>query len=210
MTGSSKHLRLGVLASGGGRTLENLVELSRSGGLLGEVVQVITNRRDAYALERAVRHGIPSGCVRPADYESEEAFGRAIGERLEEARVDLALLAGYLVRLPLPREWRGRVMNIHPALLPAFGGKGFYGHHVHEAVLAAGAKITGCTVHFVDDEYDHGPIIVQRAVPVRFEDSADDVAARVFEEEKVAYPEAINLYAEGRLKIHGGRVMVLP
>lgn len=210
MTGSGRHLRLGVLASGGGRTLENLVELSRSGELLGEVVQVLTNRPDAYALERAARHGIPCGCVRPGDYESEAAFGRAIAAQLEAARVDLALLAGYLVRLPLSEAWAGRVMNIHPALLPAFGGKGFYGHHVHEAVLAAGAKISGCTVHFVDDEYDHGPIILQRVVPVRFEDSADDVAAKVFAQEKVAYPEAINLYAQDRLKIDGGRVMVLP
>lgn len=113
------------------------------------------------------------------------------------------------MKLPLVERWRGRVLNIHPALLPAFGGKGFYGHHVHEAVRRAGVKLTGCTVHFVDDEYDHGPILIQRAVPVRFEDDADAIANRVFEQERIAYIAAVNAIARGQVVIDDHRVREL-
>ncbi len=200
--------RLGVLVSGGGRSLENLVERGRDGRLPAEVALVVANRADAGALARAERLGVPSCVLRPRDHADEGAFGEAVFRRLEEAEVDLAVLAGYLVRLPMRDGWRGRVLNIHPALLPSFGGRGYYGHHVHEAVVRAGVKVTGCTVHFVDDEYDHGPILLQRTVPVAYEDTPDDVAARVFEAEKEALPEAIRLVVEGRAAIVDGRVRI--
>lgn len=205
-----RRLRLGVLVSGTGRTLENFAALSRSGLLRGEVVLVISSSRTAYALERAALLGLPALALAPRSFPSEAAFAAEVFRRLEKERVDLALLAGFLARLPIARGWRGRVMNIHPALLPGFGGKGFYGLRVHEAVRAAGVKVSGCTVHFADDEYDHGPIILQRTVPVSFEDSAEDIAHRVFEQEKTAYPEAVNLYAAERLLLADGRVQVLP
>jgi folate-dependent phosphoribosylglycinamide formyltransferase PurN len=124
-------------------------------------------------------------------------------KRLDERKVDLVCMAGFLSYWIIPERYLGRVMNIHPALLPAFGGEGMYGHHVHEAVLARGCKVSGCTVHFVNNRYDDGPIVLQRAVPVRAEDAPDDLAARVFEQECIAYPEAIRLFAEGRLRIEG-------
>jgi folate-dependent phosphoribosylglycinamide formyltransferase PurN len=123
--------------------------------------------------------------------------------RLDERKVDLVCMAGFLSYWIIPDRYLGRVMNIHPALLPAFGGEGMYGHHVHEAVLARGCKVSGCTVHFVNNTYDDGPIVLQRAVPVRAEDTPDRLAARVFEQECIAYPEAIRLFAEGRLRIEG-------
>jgi folate-dependent phosphoribosylglycinamide formyltransferase PurN len=127
---------------------------------------------------------------------------------LDDARVDLVCLAGFLSYWIIPDRYVGRVMNIHPALLPAFGGQGMYGHHVHEAVLARGCKVSGCTVHFVNNNYDEGPIILQRSVPAYAEDTADDLAARVFVEECIAYPEAIRLFAEGRLRIDGRAVRI--
>lgn len=200
--------RLGVLVSGGGRSLENLVLRSRAGTLPADVALVVSNSARAGALERAERLGVPSRVVRPTDHADEAAFGTAVFAALAEAGVDLVVLAGYLVRLPMPAAWAGRVLNIHPSLLPAFGGRGFYGHHVHDAVVRAGVKVTGCTVHFVDEEYDRGPILLQRTVPVRFEDDADAVAARVFEAEKEALPEAIRLVVERRVDVEGGRVRV--
>lgn len=210
MTAAQRNLRLAVLASGGGRTLENLVERSRDGSLLGEVVLVISNRADAFVLTRARKHGLDARCIDPKSLEDRDAFARELYPLLEQERIDLVLLAGYLHRLPLHDNWIGRVMNIHPALLPSFGGPGCYGRHVHEAVRQAGVRLTGCTVHFIDEQYDRGPIILQRAVPVSFEDSAEEIAHRVFEEEKLAYPEAINLFARDRLRIEDGRVRILP
>ncbi len=206
----ARPIRLAVLASGGGRTFENLVQLSREGALHASVELLVTSTRNAGALERAARLRVPSEVIRPRDFADVAEFGRALWARIATARVDLVVLAGYLARLPMDDAWRHRVMNIHPALLPAFGGAGFYGHHVHEAVLAAGAKESGCTVHFVDDEYDHGPIILQRRVPVLPGDTADTLAARVFEAECAAYPQAIRWFAEGRLAVEGGRVVVRP
>ncbi len=131
-------------------------------------------------------------------------------ELIDEANVDLVCLAGWLCLLDVPEKWLGKVMNIHPALLPSFGGKGMYGHRVHQAVIDHGCKISGCTVHFVDNTYDNGPIILQRVCPVLDNDSADALARRVFEEEKIAYPEAIRLFAQNRLTIRGRRVMISP
>jgi formyltetrahydrofolate-dependent phosphoribosylglycinamide formyltransferase len=194
----SARLRIAVLVSGGGRSLENLIERSRDGRLAADVALVVASNDTAFALERARRHGIPTAVLRRRDFADAPAFGRALAAALDAARVDLAVLAGYLVKVPVAPAWRGRMINIHPALLPAFGGKGYHGEHVHEAVLRSGASTSGCTVHFVDDEYDHGPIILQRSVPVLAGDTAETLAARVFEAEKEALPEAIHRYASGR------------
>lgn len=209
MTSTPQRLRLGVLASGGGRTLLYVDDACRDGTLPCEVVCCITSGTQNAALSRAMERRIPARAIRTRDHDGADSFARAIYAELEAHRVDLVLLAGYLVKLPVVDAWRGRVMNIHPALLPAFGGKGFFGHHVHEAVRRAGVKVTGCTVHYVDDEYDHGPIIVQRTVPVTYDDDADTIAARVFAEERPAYLEAIALHAAGRLRIEDGRVRIL-
>ena len=138
------------------------------------------------------------------------AYSARLAELLDDAAVDLVCLAGFLSFWEIPDRYLGRVMNIHPALLPRFGGTGMYGHHVHEAVLAAGCKVSGCTVHLVNNEYDAGPIVVQKAVPVLEGDTPDSLAARVFEQECLAYPEAIRLFAAGRLRIDGQIVHVRP
>ncbi len=201
--------RLAVLLSGNGTTLQNLLDRSADGRLRAEVVLVVSNRPDAFGLERAARAGVPAAIVERPDCSSRDEFGRRVFDHCRQAKVDLACLGGFLQLLPIPDDFAGRVMNIHPALIPAFSGKGFYGHRVHEAALEAGVKVSGCTVHFADNVYDHGPIIVQRVVPVLDDDTPDALAARVFEQECEAYPEAIHLFAEGRLRIEGRRVRVL-
>jgi phosphoribosylglycinamide formyltransferase 1 len=203
-------IRLAVLLSGGGTTLQNLLDRIADGRLRAQVVLVVSNRSDAFGLERAGRAGIPTAVVSRRECASADEFGRLIFERCRAAEVELVCLAGFLQFLPIPEDFAGRVLNIHPALIPAFCGKGYYGHRVHEAALAAGVKVAGCTVHFADYEYDHGPIILQRAVPVLDDDTADTLAARVFAEECEAYPEAIRLFAEGRLQVEGRRVRIRP
>lgn len=202
-------LRLGILLSGGGRTLQNLLDQIDRGTLPAEVAVVIASRSNTGGEAKARARGIPVHVVRPKDFPTPEAFSAAVAAQLDAARVDLACLAGFMVLWPVPERYLGRTMNIHPALIPAFCGRGMYGHHVHEAVIASGVKVSGCTVHFVDNEYDHGPIIVQRQVPVFAEDTPDSLAARVFEAECAAYPEAIRLFAARRLKIVAGRVQIL-
>lgn len=201
-------IRLAVLLSGGGTTLQNLLDRIADGGLDAQVVQVVSSRADAFGLERARKAGIPAATVVRKDCSSRDEFSRRIFDHCRQARADLVCMAGFLQLLPIPPDFTGRVMNIHPALIPAFCGEGYYGHHVHEAVLAYGAKVSGCTVHFADNQYDHGPIILQRTVPVRDDDTADALAARVFEQECEAYPEAIRLFAQGRLQIEGRRVRI--
>ena len=199
----AKTLRLGVLLSGGGRTLENILDRIRAGALAAEVAVVIASRPEIRGIEIARSAGIPTHLVRRRDFPTVEAYSDAMVRLLDEARVDLVCLAGFLSHWIVPDRYLGRVMNIHPALLPSFGGQGMYGHHVHEAVVARGCKVSGCTVHFVNNVYDEGPIILQRTVPVCAEDTPDDIAERVFQEECVAYPEAIRLFAGGRLRIDG-------
>jgi phosphoribosylglycinamide formyltransferase 1 len=207
-------LRIGILLSGRGRgsNMQALIDAARDGRIPGEVALVVSASPDAPALERACAAGVPARTVLPADYPSAEAFDAALAEAFEAAGVELVCLAGYM-RLLSPAflsRFPGRIMNTHPALLPAFGGKGFYGRRVHEAVLASGAKQSGVTIHFVDEEYDHGPIILQRPVPVLEGDTPESLAARVLAEEHRAYPEAVRLFAEGRLQLDGGRVRVEP
>ncbi len=202
-------IRLAVLISGGGTTLQNFLDRIADGLLDAKVVQVISSRADAFGLERARKAGVPAAVFTRKECASVEEFGLRIIDLIRRSQADLICLAGFLQYLPIPDDFRNRVMNIHPALLPAFGGKGMYGHHVHEAVLAYGAKVSGCTVHFVDDEYDHGPVILQRAIPVLEGDTPESLAFRVFEQECEAYPEAVRLYAAGRLAVDGRQVHVV-
>ncbi len=205
-SGRLRPLRLGVLFSGGGRTLENLARNIENGSLPARIAIAISSHAGAGGIEKARAYGIP--CLTIDYREHREDFSEAIARALDEAGVELVALAGFIRHYRYPPEQEGRIMNIHPALLPAFGGKGFYGERVHEAVLRSGAKFSGCTVHFVTLEYDSGPIILQRVVPVLPADTPETLAARVFAEECIAYPEAIRLYAEGRLELSGGRVRI--
>ena len=203
-------LRLAVLISGGGRTLQNLIDRSRAGTLKARVVKVISSLRSAYGLERARNAGIPTAVVRRRDFTDTASFSAAITAELQECSADAVVLGGFMCFYEIPQCYAGRVMNIHPALLPSFGGKGYYGERVHNAVLQRGCKVSGCTVHLVDNVYDHGPIVVQKTVPVLEGDDAHALSDRVFAQELEAMPEAINLMAEGRLELDGDRVRILP
>lgn len=203
---NKRTLRLGILLSGGGRTLMNLQKLIDEGGLPATVAVVIASRQcKGVALAREA--GLDVHVVPYKELPREE-YCRRITDLLTQAGVELVVMAGFLSLWPIPPQFAGRVINIHPALLPAFGGHGMFGHHVHEAVLANGCKVSGCTVHFVTNEYDQGPIILQRCAPVLEGDTADTLAARIFEQECLALPDAIRLFAQGRLKVEGRRVSV--
>jgi len=206
---NAKAVRLGVLISGGGRTLLNLHRLIGAGELPAEVGMVIASR-DCKGLERAQAAGLEAALVPYKQMPDTAAYSARIAELLAEATVDLVIQAGFLSLWHIPDRYAGRVMNIHPALLPSFGGKGMYGRHVHETVLGAGCKVSGCTVHFVTNEYDRGPIIIQRAVPVLEGDDPHSLADRVFQQECIAYPEAIRLFAAGRLRIDGQVAHIRP
>jgi len=201
-------LDLAVLLSGGGTTLQNIIDRIEDGSLNAKVRVVIASRADAFGLERAKRHDIPGVVCASRDHADFEALSEAVWGEVAKHPVDLVCMAGYMCFLRVPDAFLGRVMNIHPGLIPGFCGKGMYGHHVHEAVLEYGCKVSGCTVHFVDNEYDHGPIIVQKTVPVLDTDTPDALAARVFEQECKAYVEAIQLFGQGRLQFEGRTVRV--
>lgn len=202
-------LRIAVLISGSGSTLQNLIDRIADKTLDAQIVSVISSRPDVYGLERARLAGLPYAVIARKG-KNREQFGSAMYERIRADRADLVCLAGFLEFLPIPPDFTHRVMNIHPSLIPAFSGKGFYGRHVHEAALAAGVKISGCTVHYADNEFDHGPIILQRSVPVLDTDTPESLAQRVFEAECLAYPEAIQLYAQNRLQVVGRTVLAQP
>jgi phosphoribosylglycinamide formyltransferase-1 len=203
-------IRLAILISGSGTTLQNLIDRIASGRLSAKIVQVISNRPDAFGLTRAQRAGIPTSLVSKSDCAGTDDFSQRIFALCRQSQADLVCMAGFLQLVRIPDDYRLRVLNIHPALIPAFCGKGLYGHHVHDAVIASGAKVSGCTVHFADNEYDHGPIILQRPVPVLDNDTPESLAARIFEQECEAYPEAIQLIAENRLFLQDRKVIVRP
>ncbi len=206
---NQKPIRLGVLISGGGTTLMNILEyIKKQGRLNAEVALVISSRSKVAGVERAKNAGLDVKIIRKKDHPDIDEFSERIERELAAANVDLVIQGGWLCLWKIPARYENCVMNIHPALLPSFGGQGMWGHHVHEAVLKAGCKISGCTVHFCTNEYDKGPIIVQRSCPVKDNDSPDALAARVFEAECVAYPQAINLFAAGRLFVQDGVVKV--
>lgn len=198
-----------VLASGGGSNLQALMDAARGGRIKGRIALVISNRADAGALERARKAGIPAEAASPKDLPA-GAYDEHLAALCRAHKADLVCLAGFLFKLgpKMLSEFRGRILNVHPALLPAFGGKGFYGARVHEAVLASGAKVSGATVHFVTDDYDSGPIVLQRPVPVLDSDTPAALAARVLAAEHSIYPEAAALFCDGRIKLEGGRAAV--
>ena len=191
---SSPSRKLAVLVSGTGRHLENLCRLEAEGALGGAVSICISSKRGVLALERAADASVPAVVLEKAGADDDRTYGERIFEEIRRAGADTVVLAGFLKRLWIPEDYRGRVINIHPSLLPAFGGKGFYGHRVHSAVLARGCQVSGCTVHLVDEIYDNGPILVQRWCPVEPDDSADTLAARVFEQELEALPEGLRRF----------------
>lgn len=203
-------VRLGVLISGSGSTLQNLLDRIAAGTLPAEIAGVVSSRADAYGLERARRAGVPALTVARKAHADVDRFNDALHAALEPMNVDLVILAGFLSLFQPRARYAGRVMNIHPALIPAFCGSGFYGDKVHEAVIASGVRVSGCTVHFADDQYDHGPIILQGTVPVLDDDTPETLAARVHALERELYPDAIRLWAEDRLRIEGRRVRILP
>jgi formyltetrahydrofolate-dependent phosphoribosylglycinamide formyltransferase len=201
-----RSIRLAVLISGGGTTLTNLASQIAAGTLDAQIPIVIASRPDCRGIQRAMDAGLRCDVVSRKSVASVQEFSDQIFSRCREHHVDLVVCAGFLALITIPADFSGRVINIHPALIPAFCGKGFHGHHVHEAVLERGARVSGCTVHFVDDQYDHGPIILQSVVPVEDSDTPDSLAARVFAAECEALPDAIRLFQSGSLEIRGSRV----
>lgn len=203
-------LKIAVLLSGSGTTLQNILDCCESGAIDGEVVYVASSQVGALGLSRATNSAIPNDAVPRKKFDSVDAFSDAVWGRISPYAPDLVVLAGFMSLIHVPAEYEGRIMNVHPALIPSFCGKGMYGHHVHQAVLDYGVKLTGVTVHFVNEEYDNGPIILQSTVPVEEGDTAETLADRVQEEERALYPKAIQLFAENRLRIEGRLVRILP
>jgi len=202
-------IRLAVLLSGSGTTLQNLIDKQAQRELDVEIVRVIGSRPDAFGLERARRHSLPECALCRHDYDTAEAFNEVLWREIRACKADLVVLAGYMLLITVPPDYENRIMNVHPALIPAFCGHKMYGHHVHQAVLDYGAKVSGATVHFVDEKYDNGPIILQEAVPVLPDDTADTLAERVQALERTLYPRAIQFFAEGRLRVEGRKVRIV-
>lgn len=205
-------LKLAVLVSGGGTNLQAIMDAIAGGTVTNaEIVTVISNNADAYALERAKKSGIDAVCISPKMYESRDEFNRALLQQLNSYQPDLVVLAGFLVVIPkmMIEEYRNRIINIHPSLIPSFCGKGYYGLKVHEGVLARGVKVTGATVHFVDEGTDTGPIILQKAVEVQQGDTPEVLQRRVMEQaEWLILPRAIDLIANGRVSVVDGHVRI--
>lgn len=203
-------LKMAVLVSGGGTNLQAIIDKLEEGQITNaEISVVISNNSNAYALERAKKHGIEARCISPKQYENREAFNEALLAALQSYGVDLVVLAGCLVVIPeiMVQAYPNRIINVHPSLIPSFCGTGYYGLRVHEAVLARGAKVTGATVHFVDEGTDTGPIILQKAVEVREGDTPEILQRRVMEEaEWEIMPKAIDLIANDRIKVEDGLV----
>ena len=197
---------LGILCSGRGTNLESIIAAQQKGEIRADIAVVLTDKPEAKALERAAKAGIAHLCIDRKACAAREEFEEKLIAALEEAGVTLVVLAGFMrILSPLfVRRFQGRILNIHPSLLPSFGGA-----HAHRDVLAYGVKVSGCTIHFVDEGMDSGPIIVQAAVPVLDDDTEDTLAARVLEQEHILYPRAIALYVDGRLKVEGRRVKIL-
>lgn len=205
-----RRLRVAVLLSGSGRTLENLIDRVERGTLDIEIPVVISSRSNVRGVEIARNAGIDTHIVTRRDAPSPAKLSTRVKQILEPHRIDMLLLAGYLLMLEILPEWRGRILNIHPSLLPLFGGKGMYGGNVHAAVLKSGMRVSGCTVHIVTEEYDAGPIVAQRCVPVEPGDTAASLGARVFNAECQLYPEALQLFVDDRVQLEDERVTILP
>lgn len=205
-------LKVGVLAGGGGTNLQAIIDAVESGVITNtELTFVLSNKPDAYALTRAKNHGIKQIVVNNKEYDTKEAFEKALIEAIDEQNVDLIVLAGMMLMMPLElvRKYKNKIINIHPSLIPAFCGQGYYGLHVHEKVLQKGAKVSGATVHFVDEIYDNGPIILQKAVDVCPGDTPEILQKRIMEQaEWKILPKAIDLIANGKISIENNIVTV--
>lgn len=205
-------LRVLVCVSGGGTNLQALIDSVENGTVKGaQIIRVISNNRNAYALERAAKHGIAAECISPKDYDSREEFNRAFLQSVDQAEPDLIVLAGFLVVIPpeMIAKYRNRIINIHPSLIPSFCGTGCYGLKVHEKALERGVKVTGATVHYVDEGTDTGPIILQKAVEILPDDTPQTLQRRVMEQaEWVLLPRAVELIAEGRVGVEDGRAVI--
>lgn len=201
-----KTARIAVFISGGGSNLQALIDGHKAGILSGKVVWVVSNKRKAYGLERAKKEGIETFVYKKKNYDSPESAGDDLFEKLRERNIDYIALAGYLQLLPekVVKTYRNRIVNIHPALLPKFGGKGMYGHHVHEAVIAAGEKESGPSVHLVDEIYDNGKVLEQFKIPVLPDDTPDTLAARVLEQEHKLYPRVLEKLIKGKYELNDG------
>jgi len=204
-------MKLAVFASGRGSNFQAILDAIATQRLRAQVVLCVSNRTDAGALQMAQAAQIPATVVEEKQFASSPEYANALLAQLAKHEVNFIALAGFMRKIPVAvvRQFRHRIINIHPALLPSFGGKGLYGHHVHEAVLEYGCKVSGATVHFVDEEYDTGPPILQRCVPVLENDTPETLAARVLEIEHQIYPEALQLFAEERIRVEGRRVKIL-
>lgn len=196
-------LPIAVLISGGGTTLKNLLAYIDRGALDVDIKLVISSRPGVKGLEYADAAKIPTAVIRRCDFATPEEFSQANFQCCRDAGVELVVMGGYLRHLLIADDFENRIVNIHPGLIPAFCGEGFYGSRVHEAALEYGVKVSGCTVHFVNNEYDNGPIILQRTVPAYHDDTPEVLAARVFEQECDAYPAAIQAIAAGRISVQG-------
>lgn len=205
-------LKLAVLVSGGGTNLQAIIDAIDAGRITNAKIEVvISNNKNAYALERAKQHGIKEVCISPKDYANRETFNQEFLAKLNSYQVDLVVLAGFLVVIPeaMIAQYRNRMINIHPSLIPAFCGTGYYGLKVHEGVLSRGVKVTGATVHFVDEGTDTGPIILQKAVAVEQDDTPEVLQRRVMEQaEWQIMPQAIDLIANNRVEVVDGRVLI--
>lgn len=205
-------IRIGVLASGSGTNLQAILDACARSEVSGRVVVVVSNNPKAHALDRARHAGIPAVAMHHRAFPDRDTFDGKLAEILNSYEVDLVCMAGFM-RILGPwfvNQFAGRIMNIHPALLPSFGGLGMYGDRVHKAVLDSGSKFSGCTVHFANEAPDGGPIILQAVVPVLDTDTVETLAARIAQEERKLYPQAVQLFAEGRLQIVGRRVRIVP
>lgn len=206
-------LNVVILVSGGGTNLQAIIDSVEAGKITNaKIAGVISNNKNAYALERAKNHGIAAKCISPKDFASREEFNVKLVEAIDEMKADLVVLAGYLVVIPpiMIEKYRNRIINIHPSLIPSFCGTGFYGLKVHEAALARGVKVVGATVHFVDEGTDTGPIILQKAVDVQNGDTPEVLQRRVMEQaEWQILPQAIDLIANGKVEVVDGRAVVL-
>ena len=205
-------IKLAVCVSGGGTNLQAIIDAIDNGIITNAKIEVvIANNANAYALERAKNHGIEGICISPKDYENREAFNTAFLDKLNSYQVDLVVLAGFLVVIPpqMIAEYRNRIINIHPSLIPSFCGTGYYGLKVHEGVLARGVKVTGATCHFVDEGTDTGPIILQKAVEVEPGDTPEVLQRRVMEQaEWIIMPKAIDLIANGKVQVVDGKAVI--
>ena len=205
--------KVAVLVSGGGTNLQAIIDAKAKGIIKNaEISLVISNKASAFALERAKKVGIEAKCIAPSAFDTRELFNKALIEALDEAEIDLVVLAGFLVIIPeeMVAKYRNRIINIHPSLIPSFCGTGYYGLKVHEKALERGVKLTGATVHFVDEGTDSGPIILQKAVEVKDDDTAESLQLRVMEEaEWKILPEAIELVASGKVKVVNGKTVLM-